>query len=103
MLASGTFGGLVVSMLASSTFGGLVVSMLASSTQVRRFKLFYEHMHQATWILKIMLQDQWHQHQNYVTRSVAPTSKLCYKISGTNIKMMLQDQQHQHQNGVIML
>jgi hypothetical protein len=33
MLASGTFGGLVVSMLASGTFGGLVVSMLASGTQ----------------------------------------------------------------------
>jgi hypothetical protein len=32
MLASGTFGGLVVSMLASGTFGGLVVSMLASGT-----------------------------------------------------------------------
>jgi hypothetical protein len=35
MLASGTFGGLVVSMLASGTFGGLVVSMLASGTQDR--------------------------------------------------------------------
>jgi hypothetical protein len=32
MLASGTFGGLVVSMLASGTFGGLVVSMPASGT-----------------------------------------------------------------------
>jgi hypothetical protein len=32
MLASGTFGGLVVSMLASGTFGGLVVSMLSSGT-----------------------------------------------------------------------
>jgi hypothetical protein len=29
MLASGTFGGLVVSMLACGNFGGLVVSMLA--------------------------------------------------------------------------
>jgi hypothetical protein len=38
MLASGTFGGLVVSMLASGTFGGLVVSMLPSGTQVRGFK-----------------------------------------------------------------
>jgi hypothetical protein len=38
MLASGTFGGPVVSMLASGTFGGLVVSMLASGTQVRGFK-----------------------------------------------------------------
>jgi hypothetical protein len=38
MLASGTFGGLVVSMLASGTFGGLLVSMLASGTQVRGFK-----------------------------------------------------------------
>jgi hypothetical protein len=37
MLASGTFGGLVVSMLASSTFGGLVVSMLPSGTQDRGF------------------------------------------------------------------
>jgi hypothetical protein len=37
MLASGTFGGLVVSMLASGTFGGLVVSMLASGTQDRGF------------------------------------------------------------------
>jgi hypothetical protein len=35
MLASGTFGGLVVSMLASGTFGGLVVSMLASDIQDR--------------------------------------------------------------------
>jgi hypothetical protein len=34
MLASGTFGGLVVSILASGTFGGLVVSMLASGTFV---------------------------------------------------------------------
>jgi hypothetical protein len=33
MLASGTFSGLVVSMLASGTFGGLVVSMLASGTK----------------------------------------------------------------------
>jgi hypothetical protein len=32
MLASGTFGGLVVSMLASGTFGVLVVSMLVSGT-----------------------------------------------------------------------
>jgi hypothetical protein len=38
MLASGTFGGLVVSMLASGTFGGLVVNMLASGTKVRGFK-----------------------------------------------------------------
>jgi hypothetical protein len=38
MLASGTFGGLVVSMLASDTFGGLVVSMLASGTQDRGFE-----------------------------------------------------------------
>jgi hypothetical protein len=37
MLASGTFGGLVVSMVASGTFGGLVVSMLASGTQDRGF------------------------------------------------------------------
>jgi hypothetical protein len=35
MLASGTFGGLVVSMLASGTFGGLVVSILPSGTQDR--------------------------------------------------------------------
>jgi hypothetical protein len=38
MLASSTFGGVVVSTLASGTFGGLVVSMLASCTQVRVFK-----------------------------------------------------------------
>jgi hypothetical protein len=38
MLASGTFGGLVVSMMASGTFGGLVVSMLASGTQDRRHR-----------------------------------------------------------------
>jgi hypothetical protein len=38
MLASDTFGGVVVSMLASDTFGGLVVRMLASGTQVRGFK-----------------------------------------------------------------
>jgi hypothetical protein len=37
MLASGTFGGLVVSTLASGTFGGLVVSILASGTQDRGF------------------------------------------------------------------
>jgi hypothetical protein len=37
MLASGTFGGLVVSMLAYGTFGGLVVSMLVSGTQDRGF------------------------------------------------------------------
>jgi hypothetical protein len=37
MLASGIFGGLVVSMLASGTFGGLVVSMLASGIQDRGF------------------------------------------------------------------
>jgi hypothetical protein len=39
MLASGTFGGLVVSMLAYGTFGGLVVSMLPSGTQDCGFKL----------------------------------------------------------------
>jgi hypothetical protein len=38
MLASGTFGGLVVSILASGTFGGLVVSMLASGTRIGGFK-----------------------------------------------------------------
>jgi hypothetical protein len=37
MLASGTFGDLVVKMLASGTFGGLVVSMLACGTQDRGF------------------------------------------------------------------
>jgi hypothetical protein len=40
MLASGTFGGLVVSMLASGTFGGLVVSMLASGTQDRSSSVY---------------------------------------------------------------
>jgi ABC-type uncharacterized transport system permease subunit len=43
MLASGTFGGLVVSMLASGTFGGLVVSMLASGTQDRGFEPGQSH------------------------------------------------------------
>jgi hypothetical protein len=37
MLASGTFGGLVVNILASGAFGDLVVSMRACGTQDREF------------------------------------------------------------------
>jgi hypothetical protein len=37
MLACGTFGGVVVSMLPSGPYGGLVVSMLSSGTQDRGF------------------------------------------------------------------
>jgi hypothetical protein len=39
MLASGTFGGVEVSMLPSGTFGGVAVSMLASGIQDRGFAL----------------------------------------------------------------
>jgi hypothetical protein len=45
MLASGTFGGLVVNMLASGTFGGLMVSMLSSGTPRSRVRIRQKKIH----------------------------------------------------------